>query len=102
MATPNANPDVFESPRKRQKLSPPPPGTATSLPQQDISMQNSGMTGPEPTHSTSKMRPENGFQLEREAQVGITHFVSMSKGGFEGILKQRYVDSVTLSHVSLL
>jgi tRNA pseudouridine13 synthase len=34
---------------------------------------------------------DNGFQPEREAQVGILHFVNLSNPGFSGTLKQRCV-----------
>lgn len=35
---------------------------------------------------------DNGFQPEREAQVGIVHFVNTTNVGFTGTLKQRYTD----------
>ncbi|KAL3427084.1 tRNA pseudouridine synthase d [Phlyctema vagabunda] len=34
----------------------------------------------------------SGFQPEREAEVGILHFVNSTNPGFSGVLKQRYTD----------
>lgn len=78
--------NVGESPRKRQRLSPSIESNTTSTPQH--LSRNIPMIDPNKLVADS-----TGFQLEREAQVGILHFVSSTNSGFSGILKQRYVNS---------
>lgn len=82
-------------PSKRQKLSTststsstPPPSTSqpsqSSHPTRDVKMDD------RPTEFQVAVT-ENGFNHEREAQVGIVHFVNETNQGFNGTLKQRYV-----------
>ena len=45
---------------------------------------------------------DNGFQPDREAQVGILQFINEKNAGFTGTLKQRYVLTCFLSCVCFL
>ena len=49
---------------------------------------------------TQTVVSDSGFQPEREAQVGILHFVNSENIGFTGTLKQRYVLRVYCSLAS--
>lgn len=83
MASDLAN-NALESPRKRQRLSPSTDSGANIAPQpqsRNIPMMD----------ANKLVADSTGFQLERESQVGILHFVSSTNSGFSGILKQRYV-----------
>ena len=88
--------NVLESPRKRQRLSP------------SIESINTTTTTQQLTRNIPMMEPNKlvadstGFQLERETQVGILHFVSSTNSGFSGILKQRYVHFTTTSNSCLV
>jgi hypothetical protein len=85
MASPNPQ-YVVEPPRKRPRLSPQPSSSNTTTTQHTA---NQGATMDGTIKQT--VMSDNGFQPEREAQVGILHFVNASNPGFSGILKQRYV-----------
>src|SRR5271163_3815462 len=90
MASANAQDVPAEPPRKRQKLSPPPstsrtPATKTQQSGKQVATIETQMT------QTRVVVSDNGFQPEREAQVGILHFVNGTNPGFSGTLKQRYV-----------
>jgi hypothetical protein len=88
-----------ESPRKRQKLSPPPPSTtpgnptATTQPSPPVAKPAAAMDEP----FVPMVMSGTGFQPDREKQCAIVHFVNTSNPGFTGILKQRYV-----SHTAFL
>jgi tRNA pseudouridine13 synthase len=88
MASSNSQ-DVVDSepPRKRQRLSPPPPPFTSSTTTQEAESKIAKMD------DTIKQAvvSDTGFQPEREAQVGILHFVNSENIGFTGTLKQRYV-----------
>ena len=77
-----------EPPRKRQRLSPPlPPSTSsntTTIPKEEKMEQMDDTV-------KQTVMSDTGFQPEREAQVGILHFVNSENLGFTGTLKQRYV-----------
>lgn len=78
---------VEPPPSKRIKLSSPQPPSHNNI------------NAPQKSTNAAKMDDEKpnvagggtGFQPEREAKVGIVHFVNSSNPGFSGILKQRYV-----------
>jgi len=75
-------------PTKKQKISP-------------ADLSNVTTTQPTQPDKTAKMDDrkthlavvDNGFQPERETQVGILCFVNSDNPGFSGTLKQRYVFS---------
>ena len=76
-----------EPPRKRQRLSPPPPPPSTTSTTQQPAKNVDKMED----QRTKLIVSDNGFQPERETEVGILHFVNTSNPGFSGTLKQRYV-----------
>jgi hypothetical protein len=81
MASSNPNDNVVSGPpAKRQKMSP--STVNTTQPDKDVKMDD---------RKTQLVVSDNGFQFEREAQVGVLHFVNLSNPGFAGTLKQRYV-----------
>ncbi|KAF7589308.1 hypothetical protein BBP40_004495 [Aspergillus hancockii] len=69
--------DIVESPRKRLKVDNAPTTEDASLPQPDAAI--AGIS-------------ESDAQALKEAEVGITEFVSAENAGFAGILKKRYTD----------
>ncbi|KAL1860963.1 multisubstrate pseudouridine synthase 7 [Paecilomyces lecythidis] len=73
--------DISESPRKRLKTDDPPQGDV--VPETSTSQAQSG--------ETPAVLNEDAQAL-KEAEVGITEFVSSSTQGFSGILKKRYTD----------
>jgi hypothetical protein len=74
---------VAGPPTKRQKISTETPSIVpTTQPEIPTEMDH------QKTHLTIV---DNGFQPEREYQVGILCFVNNSNPGFSGTLKQRYV-----------
>jgi tRNA pseudouridine13 synthase len=86
--SPNVN---MGPPRKRQKISSPPSTrNFTTTPQ----LPDKGVAEKASNHTQTVMS-ETGFQPEREAEVGILHFVNSTNVGFTGILKQRYVSMVS-------
>ena len=86
--------DVVDSepPRKRQRTY---PATSPSKTTSNQTYEMDSLTNPE---SLGGSKPnvmqivvsDSGFQPEREAQVGILHFVNADSLGFTGTLKQRY------------
>jgi tRNA pseudouridine13 synthase len=83
MASSNPNDVVSGPPPKRQKMSPATSSTInTTQPDKDVKMDD---------RKTQLVVSDNGFQPEREAEVGILHFVNLSNPGFSGTLKQRCV-----------
>ena len=74
---------VAGPPTKRQKISTETPSIVTTT-QPD----NPAKMDHQKTHLAIV---DNGFQPERESQVGILCFVNNSNPGFSGTLKQRYV-----------
>ncbi|KAG0648526.1 tRNA pseudouridine(13) synthase [Hyphodiscus hymeniophilus] len=91
-----------EPPRKRQRTRP--PTSASSInPEEHANMKPSNVQqwlsdvekpeNPEAPAIQQKVTSDTGFQPEREAEVGILHFVNEKKLGFTGTLKQRYVNS---------
>jgi uncharacterized membrane-anchored protein len=108
MASPRAAPAMgveSEPPRKRQKLSSTQSQPLNTTPSQltaplDLDLlakMEAAATQPAQASQASQAKlpvPSDGtFQPEKEAQVGILHFVSVStkNPGFSGVLKQRYV-----------
>lgn len=87
MASSNPDDVVSEPPPKRQKMSPS-STINTTQPDKDVKMDD---------RKTQLVVLDSGFQYEREAQVGILHFVNLSNPGFSGTLKQRYV----FGHISI-
>lgn len=87
MTSPNSQDVSVGPPRKRQRLSPPtPPSTSsnTTTTSKQVAKINDTIK--------QTVMSDTGFQPEREAQVGILHFVNSENLGFTGTLKQRYVD----------
>jgi hypothetical protein len=89
MASPNFENEAAGPPTKRQKISAETPSivnttqpVTTTQPGKDVKMDD---------RKTHLAVVDNGFQPEREAEVGILHFVNTSNPGFSGTLKQRYV-----------
>lgn len=76
--------DVIESPRKRLKTDDAPQGDVV-VPETLASQTQSG--------ETPAVLNEDAQAL-KEAEVGITEFVSSSTQGFSGILKKRLVFSI--------
>jgi hypothetical protein len=74
-----------EPPKKRQRLSSPLSINTASASKQVATSCEMDNTIKQTVVSDS------GFQPERDAQVGILHFVNSEKQGFSGTLKQRYV-----------
>ncbi|KAE9374717.1 pseudouridine synthase [Stipitochalara longipes BDJ] len=71
-------------PTKKQKISPSTPSNVTTTqPAKDVKMDD---------RKTLLAIVDNGFQPERESQVGVLCFVNASNPGFSGTLKQRYTD----------
>lgn len=50
----------------------------------------------EPPSAAALPQSSRNEQLSKEAEVGITEFVSPDLPGFSGILKKRYVSTVSL------
>lgn len=75
-----SSPDILGSPRKRLKL---------SLDTQEQQMSND--CSPAPTTNPSVSHGE-AAPATKEAEVGITDYVSVETPGFRGILKKRYTD----------
>lgn len=79
--------EAQEPARKRQKLSPP---AHTNI--SHASPNTNSNTGNSlKMEATEPAKGNETRQLDREAQVGILHFVSPASSGFSGILKQRFV-----------
>jgi hypothetical protein len=94
MASLNFENEGAEPPTKKQKITIETPSTikttksdAATQPLKGIKMDD---------RKTHLVIIDNGFQPEREAQVGILHFVNTSNPGFSGTLKQRYVSGYVL------
>lgn len=88
MTSPDLTP-VDEPPPKRQKVDSPHASTQQA-PDFTTPKLAQGLTVKDVTHTQTVMS-DTGFQPDREAEVGILHFVNSSNVGFTGILKQRYV-----------
>ena len=73
--------EVLESPRKKQRLD----NTDLSYPNPHTSITPGMASNPEDTGFQSS----HDAQLSREAEVGITEFVSPDLPGFVGVLKKR-------------
>jgi len=69
-------------PTKKQKISPSTPSNVTTPPTKDAKMDHQPIV---------LAVVDNGFQPERETQVGVLCFVNAENPGFSGTLKQRYV-----------
>ena len=67
--------DIVESPRKRQKVDNTSTADEATLP---------------PSAAAPAEISESDAQALKEAEVGITEFVSAENAGFSGILKKRY------------
>jgi hypothetical protein len=76
-------------PTKRQKISAEAPSIINTT--QPVGTPKSGKDVKMDDRKTHLVVVDNGFQPEREAEVGILHFVNTSNPGFSGTLKQRYV-----------
>lgn len=79
----NSEKEVMGPPPKRQKLATGQPSIVNQTkPRKDAKMDD----------RLTRLAPvDNGFQPEREAEVGILYYVNPSNPGFSGTLKQRYV-----------
>lgn len=103
---PHHQAEALESPRKRQKLSPPPSLPLTN--NQAVNPATTTQAAPPSTDTTAKMEElphtmvvgETGFNLEQEKHCGILHYANEWRPGFSGILKQRYAS--TPSHLPSL
>lgn len=73
-------------PRKRQRILSPSLTNSTTSTQMSLEGTAAKSCG----HNRTVMS-DTGFQPDREAQVGIIHFVNSANVGFTGTLKQRYV-----------
>ena len=92
----STNPQDAERPRKRQRLqsSQPQSQSSTTTLNQDGEMADPILPkafDDLASAVTQKVTSDSAFQPEREAQVGILHFVNAGSLGFTGTLKQRYV-----------
>jgi hypothetical protein len=75
-----------DSPRKRQKLSPPPPAPSAHVTEPPSENTTVAMEDYQ-DHSAANAQRDLG----REESVGIRCFVNQTNKGFSGILKQRQV-----------
>lgn len=76
--------NAIESPRKRQKTDNDCSTDHTIVPPSEFAVQ-------EPTAAEPAPISDGDAQALKEAQVGITEFVSAGNEGFAGILKKRYI-----------
>ena len=94
-----------EPPTKKQKITTETPSTINTTESDTATRPSKGVKMDD--RETNLVVVHNGFQPEREAQVGILHFVNTSNPGFSGTLKQRYVSGYALfplfsSYLSIL
>lgn len=80
-----------QSPRKRQKLASP---TETSKLSEETAGEHIGQT---PVNDASTLLSAADIQLKKETEVGITEFVSPDLPGFTGILKKRFIKTISYS-----
>ncbi len=83
-----------EPPTKKQKITTETPSTINTTQSDSAIQPPKGVKMDD--RKTHLVVVDNGFQPEREAQVGILHFVNTSNPGFSGTLKQRYVSGSAL------
>lgn len=94
-----------EPPTKKQKITTETPSTINTTQSDTATQPSKGVKMDD--RKTNLAVVDNGFQPEREAQVGILHFVNTANPGFSGTLKQRYVSGYALftpfsSYLSIL
>jgi tRNA pseudouridine13 synthase len=94
MDKPNFENGEEEPPTKKQKISPStsiPASVTTSQPTKPLKMDDK---------KTFLVAIDNGFQPERETQVGVLCFVNTENPGFSGTLKHRYVSNCLSSFIN--